>query len=248
MLYSGMSNASDQFPAKSNSPNCINPSHQTDWFYCDLEKVRNDASVDNIIVVLHMPPLSFGGYGSNTAESQVLMPIFKTHPKLRVVLSGHNHFYQRLLKDGINYMVIGGAGATLYAPDPNPHTEVKKQAKQFHFVIFDVDGSKVTLSVMGYDENQKVFAPIEKVDLSCKNGDTREQACSVGVRMGVRTDICVNGAWNQGQCRLPIKKCTNGDELCVQGCGTGTPAPGFYYKTCVNGFWKAGSCKRGYCP
>jgi len=258
MLYSGASITSDQFPAQSASPNCANPISQTDWLYCDLEKVRNECSVDNIIVVLHMPPLTFcrldnknpprciNGYKSDIVELEKLTPIFKTHPKLRAVLSGHNHFYQRLLKDGINYLVIGGAGAGLYDPDLNPPTEVKKQAKQYHFTIFDVDGSKVTLSVMGYDENRKVFAPIESVDLSCKDGDTQEQACSVDGRKGVRTNSCVKGKWVQGACRItPIKECINGDEQCVQCVNPLKPA--FFIKTCVNGVWKKGPCRPGVC-
>ena len=247
MLYSGASDASDQFPAKSASPNCANPVNQTDWVYCDLESVRNEASVDNVIVVLHMPPLSFGGYGSNLVESQVLIPIFKTHPKVRAVLSGHNHFYQRLFKEDINYLVIGGAGAPLGKPDPNAHTEVKKQAEQYHFAIFDVDGTKVTLSIMGYDENRKVFAPIESVDLSCKDGNSYEQVCLVGGRKGVRTNGCVKGRWVQGACRItPIKECINGVEQCVQ-CVTPLK-PAFSIKTCVNGVWKKGPCRGGYCP
>ncbi len=246
MLYSGVSNASDQFPAKSASPNCANPVNQTDWLYCDLESVRNEAAVDNVIVVLHMPPLSFGGYGSNLTESQVLIPIFKTHPKLRAVLSGHNHFYQRLFKDDINYLVIGGAGALLYKPDPNAHTEVKKQAEKYHFVIFDVDGTKVTASVMGYDGSLNDFLPVESLDLSCKDGNSYEQACSVSGRKGVRTNSCVKGRWIQGGCRLEqIKECINGDQQCIP-CATSLK-PSFSMKTCVNGVWKKSACRVGYC-
>lgn len=159
MLYSG-GNTSDQFPPKSASPNCANPINQTDWAYCDLESVRNESSVENIIVVLHMPPLSFGGYGSNTIESQVLIPIFKTHPKLRAVLSGHNHFYQRIAKlyalDGtmreIRFLVIGGAGAPLYTPvcsTSEPNVKIEKCEKRFHSVVFDVNGTTIQGRAIG---------------------------------------------------------------------------------------------------
>lgn len=208
MLYSGThdnpnddANTQKQFPVKSANPNCRNPANQTDWFYCDLESVRNKNTIQNIFVVLHKPPLSFGGYGSNPIESQVLTPIFKTHPKLRAVLSGHNHFYQRLLKDDINYLVIGGAGAPLYDPDPNFHTEVKKQAKQFHYVVFDVDGSKVSFSTLGYNIDKKVFSSIDKGDLSCKQGETQNQYCNVNGRPGFRILTCANGKW------MPVGPC-----------------------------------------
>ena len=171
ILYSGTDDNSPvaQLPEKSSTPNCQTPANQTDWLYCDMEKVRNNAAIDNIIVVLHMPPLAFGGHNGNQHEYDVLIPILKTHPKLRAVLSGHNHFYQRLIKDNINFFVIGGAGATLYDPDPS-HPEIQNQAKQYHFAIFDIDGSKITVSVVGYIAKMQGFKTIETLDLSCITG------------------------------------------------------------------------------
>lgn len=204
MLYSGTDDNSPatQFPEKSPNLNCDTPAPvdqtQTDWLYCDLEKVRNNATIDNIIVVLHMPPLTFGDVGthpSSVPEYERLVPILKTHPKLRAVLSGHNHFYQRLIKDNINFFVIGGGGAPLYptlpfpvsSTDPNYHPEIQNQAKQYHFAIFDIDGSKVTVSVVGYIPKVQGFKTIETLDLGCITG-VRKILCQNVKRVDIDED------------------------------------------------------------
>lgn len=158
----------DALPLKSKKPNCLKPSSQTDWLDCDLKKASSDPNIKNIFVVLHEPPLTYGGPGThpgNSTELSVFGPIFKEHAKIKAVLSGHNHFYQRLKQNGINYLVIGGAGAPLYSLMDKPPSSVKKQAAKYHFAIFDVSGNKVTMKVIGYDSTTDKFNPIETTQL-----------------------------------------------------------------------------------
>jgi hypothetical protein len=160
--------SSDKIPLRSEKPNCLKPSNQTDWLDCDLKKASKDTSIKNIFVVLHEPPLTYGGPGAhpgNSTELSVFEPIFKENAKIKAVLSGHNHFYQRLKQNGINYFVIGGAGAPLYPLTDKPPSSVQKQAKKYHYAIFDVSGSKVTVKVIGYDDKTDKFAPIESAEL-----------------------------------------------------------------------------------
>jgi hypothetical protein len=63
------------------------------------------------------------------------------------------------------YFVIGGAGAPLYPLTDKPPSSVQKQAKKYHYAIFDVSGSKVTVKVIGYDDKTDKFAPIESAEL-----------------------------------------------------------------------------------
>lgn len=160
--------SSDKIPLRSEKPNCLMPSNQTDWLDCDLKKTSKDPSINNIFVVLHEPPLTYGGPGAhpgNSTELSVFEPIFKEHAKIKAVLSGHNHFYQRLKQNGINYLVIGGAGAPLYSLMDKPPSSVKKQAAKYHFAVFDVSGNKVTMKVIGYDSTTDKFNPIETTQL-----------------------------------------------------------------------------------
>ncbi|HQK02589.1 MAG TPA: Ig-like domain-containing protein, partial [Anaerolineaceae bacterium] len=59
------------------------------------------------IVVVHQAPYSTGYYGDLTATQ---LPY--QNYGIDFVISGHNHSYERLLKDGIRYFIAGRAGQT----------------------------------------------------------------------------------------------------------------------------------------
>jgi hypothetical protein len=63
------------------------------------------------IVYFHHPPYSSGGrHGSNDRMREVLEPLFITH-NVSVVLTGHDHFYERIKpQQGIVYFVVGSGG------------------------------------------------------------------------------------------------------------------------------------------
>lgn len=42
----------------------------------------------------------------------------RLHRKADVVFSGHNHFYERSVSSGVQYIVTGGGGAPLHDPVP----------------------------------------------------------------------------------------------------------------------------------
>ena len=194
------SNWETLFPPKSKTLNCkVSPTTQTDWLACELKQANDSAAIDNIFVVMHKPPLTYDGpYPKNDKALAVLGPIFEKQPKLRAVLSGHNHFYQRMRRNGVNYMVIGGGGAGLYAFAGDSSDEVKKRASLHHFAVFDVDGSRVNLKVIGYDNTLHKFIPLplDVVSLSCNSGQTLKMPCPFGIRI----DACVNGSWVPGKC------------------------------------------------
>jgi hypothetical protein len=95
-------------------------------------------------------------------------------------------------------MVIGGGGAGLYAFAGDSSDEVKKRASLHHFAVFDVDGSRVNLKVIGYDNtlHQFIPLPLDVVSLSCKSGQMLKMPCPFGIRI----DTCVNGSWVPGKC------------------------------------------------
>ncbi|MEN3009085.1 metallophosphoesterase [Pseudothermotoga sp.] len=67
------------------------------------------------IVFIHYPIFSAGPHGS-TETVKRLQVLHETFSQLGVslVFSSHDHNYQRLIKDGIIYVVSGGGGAPLY--------------------------------------------------------------------------------------------------------------------------------------
>lgn len=66
------------------------------------------------IAVLHHPPYTCGGHLGDTRVQQHWVPLFEDYG-VQLVLSGHDHNYQRFHgPNGIRYLVHGGGGAGLY--------------------------------------------------------------------------------------------------------------------------------------
>jgi len=64
------------------------------------------------IVLLHHPPYSAGFQGSNRAARDAFAPIFSTYG-VQLVLSGHDHDYQRSKPiNGVTYVVSGAAAGS----------------------------------------------------------------------------------------------------------------------------------------
>jgi predicted phosphodiesterase len=62
------------------------------------------------IVYTHKPPYSSGEHGSDTKLRALLEPVVQKHG-VQLVLSGHDHDYERMKpQHGVNYIVTGGGG------------------------------------------------------------------------------------------------------------------------------------------
>lgn len=71
------------------------------------------------IVSLHHAPYTCGGHRGSDVVQRVWVPLFERYG-VELVLSGHDHNYQRFKKKGVTYVVHGGGGAGLYALKPCP--------------------------------------------------------------------------------------------------------------------------------
>ena len=79
---------------------------------------------------------------------------FKDHGA-DVVLSGHDHHYERLLIDDLPYFIVGNSGGAIYdIPDVYPGSEARYRAAygtlrvtatpfELHFEFFNVDGELI---------------------------------------------------------------------------------------------------------
>jgi 3',5'-cyclic AMP phosphodiesterase CpdA len=64
------------------------------------------------IVAMHHPPYSAGYQGSHLLAREIFTPIFERYG-VQLVLSGHDHDYQRSeVIDGVTYIVTGAAADT----------------------------------------------------------------------------------------------------------------------------------------
>jgi hypothetical protein len=94
------------------------------------------------ICYFHHPIYSTGGtHGSDVGLRQTLEPLFVAHD-VDVVLSGHDHFYERLRpQHGVQYFVSGSAGK-LNRDDigRNPRLFAKGFDQGYHFMLVEIAG------------------------------------------------------------------------------------------------------------
>jgi 3',5'-cyclic AMP phosphodiesterase CpdA len=83
---------------------------QTAW----LEHQLAASSAIWKIVVFHHPPFTCGGHSGNQDVQKRWAPLFERYG-VQLVLSGHDHNYQRFAaRNGVTYVVDGGGAARLY--------------------------------------------------------------------------------------------------------------------------------------
>jgi Calcineurin-like phosphoesterase len=83
---------------------------QRDW----LGRALRSSRARWKIAVFHHPAWTCGEYRSHPAVVSTWVPVLERH-RVRLVLSGHDHNYQRFVpRRGVTYVVHGGGGAQLY--------------------------------------------------------------------------------------------------------------------------------------
>jgi hypothetical protein len=117
-----------------------------------LKWLEDELSKDNSewkICFLHHPPYSSGKkHGSDMQLREVVEPIFFNHG-VSLVLTGHEHFYERIKpQKGIHY-IISGAGGKLRPGDVKPSRFTEKSFdKDMHFILFEVVDDQVHFQVI----------------------------------------------------------------------------------------------------
>jgi predicted phosphodiesterase len=100
------------------------------------------------IPVFHVPPFFSGSVhpDDQLAVRQFWHPLFAA-ARVPLVLSGHSHHYERLLVDGVTYIVTGGGSGTLY-----PAGAVLPQSQMFasrtHYILLHIYSDRIELSAI----------------------------------------------------------------------------------------------------
>jgi predicted phosphodiesterase len=130
---------------------------QTAWLSERLADTRFAYSIP----VFHVPPFTSGLHPSDGLPVRSEWdPLFEA-ANVPLVLSGHDHNYQRLEANGITYIVSGGGSATLYnegAAAPEGKVFVRKT----HFVLMEIYKDRIDLQAIALDGTviDKVTIPI----------------------------------------------------------------------------------------
>ncbi|MBX3192542.1 MAG: metallophosphoesterase [Labilithrix sp.] len=113
-----------------------------DWLASALTASDGEAGLVWRIVVVHHGLWSSGPHGENQLLHDAGIPALLRAHKVDVVLSGHDHIYERGAADGIPYIVSGGGGAPTY--------KVKKPreySRRFESVRHFVEASASTAAI-----------------------------------------------------------------------------------------------------
>jgi acid phosphatase type 7 len=116
---------------------------QSRWLDGDLADA--DARGQLSFVALHWGPVcgcSGFQHGSNDDAGPIQTVAARHH--VAVLFSGHNHLYERGVRDGLTYVVTGGGGAPLQAAGTIASTQAT--FAQNHYVMVDVLGDDVRLT------------------------------------------------------------------------------------------------------
>lgn len=123
--------------------NQIGAAEQLEFLTAELGR-----SERSTIVVFHHPPLSCSFHGDTQAALRAWVPEFDDDVVL--VLSGHDHNYQRFESDGITYVVSGGGGRPLYdlSPCPGGHPERLAGEAIHHFLVLNQADDRLAVEVV----------------------------------------------------------------------------------------------------
>ncbi|MBI2897548.1 MAG: metallophosphoesterase family protein [Deltaproteobacteria bacterium] len=172
-------------------------SPQLAWLEQSLEASRADEHVRHIVVSVHPPPEGVAWFGPDETL-RALEPLFAEFD-VGLVLGGHEHSYQRVVKDGITYVVTGGGGAPLdgltdfggVGCDLVVHGNDGLQAVNtctYHAVQLDVAGETIDARAIDLDGevlDEFTIEPIAGKPVDCSDEPADPDA---GVDGGARPD------------------------------------------------------------
>jgi predicted phosphodiesterase len=86
------------------------------WLKDELMRVEQSPDLAYAVVAFHRPYYTFGRHQPPQRLRGLLHPLLKQY-NVPLVMTGHNHAYERFEADGIVYIVDGAGGAVKYNPD-----------------------------------------------------------------------------------------------------------------------------------
>ncbi|MGH7328049.1 MAG: metallophosphoesterase family protein, partial [Polyangiaceae bacterium] len=125
-------------------------SDERHWIDGELAKTDNEANLVWRIVIVHHGPWSSSLHGNNPRLwNGGMLDIFKAH-HIDLIVSGHDHVYERGESHGMAYLVSGGGGAPLY-PIGDPLKSTRKGESSYHYIEAKIDGDTFSMTAKRID-------------------------------------------------------------------------------------------------
>jgi 3',5'-cyclic AMP phosphodiesterase CpdA len=122
-------------------------SRQTAW----LEQQLSESGATWKVALFHHPPYTCGGHSGNTSVAREWVPLFEDYG-VQLVLSGHDHNYQRFAaRNGVTYVVDGGGAAGLYRVRACPRSYPPRAAALYQHGFLSVSATDEQLDVYAVD-------------------------------------------------------------------------------------------------
>lgn len=119
---------------------------QADWLSAELSKSKCTWNV-----LLFHEPMVCGKFhhGPNKKALELLMPIMQTPPGIDLVLSGHNHVYERRrVHEGIQHLTVGSGGKLSRKGEFHDDPDRVKGFKNRAFLAARFDSNRIQLFVI----------------------------------------------------------------------------------------------------
>jgi predicted phosphodiesterase len=120
------------------------------WLEKALSTADNEPGLVWRIVVVHFGPWSSGPHGNNMLLHDAGIPAMLRSHKVDVVISGHDHIYERGWAEGMAYIVSGGGGAPAYRIR-SALPSAKKFESVRHFVEASVSQAAINFGALRPD-------------------------------------------------------------------------------------------------
>jgi acid phosphatase type 7 len=89
---------------------------QLKWLKNQLDSTSSDPSILNVFLLMHQSPYPQGKHsGENLKNADDLHQLFLKYGKIRAIFSGHDHLFNKYVKDSLVYITTGGGGSPLYS-------------------------------------------------------------------------------------------------------------------------------------
>lgn len=120
-------------------------SAQYSWLVNDLSSTQKKWK----IIAFHEPGYSDGIHPDNISVQQIIQPLCDEND-VRLVLTGHNHYYSHNVINDTHHLTLGGGGAPLYEPSGLGEGLIYSEAA-FHFAKIDIDDDGISIKIIKPD-------------------------------------------------------------------------------------------------